>query len=105
MTDKPNPPPPRQPLVLPPNFRDVKCYARGTPEPCVGAEWLFDFSAFVEDNDVPADDRFILTTDLLVHLVQEGLATATPETVHAGKRPVEVVRVRITDAGRLALAG
>jgi hypothetical protein len=31
--------------------------------------------------------------------------TATPETVHAGKRPIEVVRVRITDAGRLALAG
>jgi hypothetical protein len=45
------------------------------------------------------------TTDLLVDLVHEGLATATPETVHAGKRPIEVVRVRITDAGRLALAG
>jgi hypothetical protein len=41
------------------------------------------------------------TTDLLVDLVQEGLATATPETVHAGKRPIEVVQVRITDAGRL----
>jgi hypothetical protein len=37
----------------------LKCYARGTPEPCVGAEWLFDFCAFVEDNDVPADDRFM----------------------------------------------
>jgi hypothetical protein len=37
--------------------------------------------------------------------VQEGLATATPETVHVGKRSIEVVRVRITDAGRLALAG
>jgi hypothetical protein len=45
------------------------------------------------------------TTDLLVNLPHEGLATATPETVHAGKRPMEVVRVRITDAGRLALAG
>jgi len=45
------------------------------------------------------------TTDLLVDLVHEGLATATPETVHAGKRPIKVVRVRITDAGRLALAG
>jgi hypothetical protein len=30
---------------------------------------------------------------------------ATPETVHAGRRPIKVVRVRITDAGRLALAG
>jgi hypothetical protein len=45
------------------------------------------------------------TNDLLVDLVHEGLATATPETVQAGKRPIEVVRVRITDAGRLALAG
>jgi hypothetical protein len=45
------------------------------------------------------------TTEMLTILVRDGLATATPETVHAGKRPIEVVRVRITDAGRLALAG
>jgi hypothetical protein len=45
------------------------------------------------------------TIDMLTVLVRDGLATATPETVHAGKRPIEVVRVRITDAGRLALAG
>jgi hypothetical protein len=45
------------------------------------------------------------TSEMLTVLVRDGLATATPETVHAGKRPIEVVRVRITDAGRLALAG
>ena len=45
------------------------------------------------------------TTEMLTVLVRNGLATATPETVHAGKRPIDVVRVRITDAGRLALAG
>jgi hypothetical protein len=45
------------------------------------------------------------TIEMLTVLVREGLATATPETVHAVKRPIEVVRVRITDAGRLALAG
>ena len=45
------------------------------------------------------------TNAMLTVLVREGLATATPETVHAGKRPIEVVRVQITDAGRLALAG
>jgi hypothetical protein len=45
------------------------------------------------------------TIEMLVDLVQEGLATATPETVHAGKGSIEVVGVRITDAGRLALAG
>ena len=32
-------------------------------------------------------------------------ATAMPEAVRAGKRPIKVVRVRITDAGRMALAG
>jgi hypothetical protein len=45
------------------------------------------------------------TTEMLTVLVRDGLATATPETVHPGKRPIEVVRVRITDAGKLALAG
>jgi hypothetical protein len=45
------------------------------------------------------------TNELLVDLVKNGLATATPETVHAAKRPIEVVRVQITDSGRLALAG
>jgi hypothetical protein len=29
-TDKPNPVPPRQPLVLPPNFRDVTAERVGT---------------------------------------------------------------------------
>jgi hypothetical protein len=43
------------------------------------------------------------TMEMLTVLVRDGLTTATPETVHAGKRPIEVVRVRITDAGRLAL--
>jgi hypothetical protein len=45
------------------------------------------------------------TTEMLTVLVRDGLATATPETVHAGKRPIKVVRVPITDARRLALAG
>ncbi|HXN67620.1 MAG TPA: hypothetical protein VN926_08190, partial [Bradyrhizobium sp.] len=45
------------------------------------------------------------TNAMLTVLVREGLATATPETVHAGKRPIEVVRGWITDARRLALAG
>jgi hypothetical protein len=45
------------------------------------------------------------TYTVLDTLVRDGLATATRETVRAGKRPIEVVRVRITDAGRLTLAG
>jgi hypothetical protein len=84
MTDKPNPVPPRQPLVLPPNFRDVTAERIGTVVAIVGAT--------AAGKDKPEG----LTRP---HLVQEGLATATPE------RPIEVVRVRITDAGRLTLAG
>jgi hypothetical protein len=44
------------------------------------------------------------TVELMVALVRAGLATATPERMVAGGRKVEVVRVRITEAGRRALA-
>jgi hypothetical protein len=43
--------------------------------------------------------------ELLVELVHAGLATASAERRVAGRHPVEVTRVRITDAGRRALAG
>jgi hypothetical protein len=45
------------------------------------------------------------TIEMLIVLVRGGLATATPEIVHAGSRPIEVVRVGITEAGRQALDG
>ena len=41
---------------------------------------------------------------LLVDLCIAGLATATVERMVAGGRAVEVVRMKITDAGRQALA-
>jgi hypothetical protein len=41
---------------------------------------------------------------LMVELVRAGLATATAERVVAGKQKIEVARVRITEAGRAALA-
>ncbi len=44
------------------------------------------------------------TARLLGALVREGLATATTERMLAGKTPMAVTRVRITDAGRRALA-
>jgi hypothetical protein len=44
------------------------------------------------------------TARMLGGLVLGGLATATQEIVQAGKRPIEVVRMRITDTGRRALA-
>jgi hypothetical protein len=42
---------------------------------------------------------------MLNGLVRDGLATTTPGNVRAGKQPIEVVRMMITDAGRLALDG
>jgi hypothetical protein len=44
------------------------------------------------------------TIEQMVELVRAGLATANTERVIAGGRAIEVARVKITDAGRLALA-
>ena len=44
------------------------------------------------------------TTSQMVELVRAGLATATAERVVAGGLKLEVARVRITEAGRRALA-
>jgi len=44
------------------------------------------------------------TARQLTALVRTGLATATAERVIAGKTPMQVTRLRITDAGRRALA-
>jgi hypothetical protein len=41
----------------------------------------------------------------MVELVRAGLATATPQRVKAGRERMEVATLRITEAGRKALAG
>jgi hypothetical protein len=41
---------------------------------------------------------------MLVDLVRDGLANTAPESVRAGGRKMEVTRLRITQAGRRALA-
>jgi hypothetical protein len=41
---------------------------------------------------------------MLAELVRNGWATAATEIVRAGWRPIEVARMRITEAGRRALA-
>jgi hypothetical protein len=41
----------------------------------------------------------------IVGLVSAGLATAEREVVKAGGPPIDVVRVRITEAGRRAIEG
>jgi hypothetical protein len=45
------------------------------------------------------------TVPRMVALIRAGLATATGERVVAGTRKIEVATVRITEAGRKALAG
>jgi hypothetical protein len=40
----------------------------------------------------------------MIDLIHAGLATATPQQIVAGKQRYEVAVVRITDAGRKALA-
>jgi hypothetical protein len=45
------------------------------------------------------------TVAQMVELVNAGLATATAERVVAGRERIEVATLRITDAGRRALAG
>jgi hypothetical protein len=42
--------------------------------------------------------------EMLAGLVREGLATAQPEAVNAGGQSIEVARMKITDAGRRAIA-
>jgi hypothetical protein len=44
-----------------------------------------------------------VTVPQMVEMVRAGLATATAERIVAGKRTMEVARVRITEAGRRAL--
>jgi hypothetical protein len=45
------------------------------------------------------------TVSMLADLVWGGLATEYRETVRVGYRNIKVARIRITDAGRLALEG
>jgi len=45
------------------------------------------------------------TSDILADLVRAELATKAIGTVLAGSRPIEVVRLRITDEGLRALEG
>jgi hypothetical protein len=42
-------------------------------------------------------------SDMIADLVRAGLATAEREVMKAGSEPIEVVRIKITEAGRMAL--
>jgi hypothetical protein len=60
--------------------------------------------------DIPrgvTEDLLVLAngfdSDMIAGLVRAGLATARRETMRAGGKTAEVVRIRITDAGRQVL--
>jgi hypothetical protein len=44
-------------------------------------------------------------SDMIAGLVRAGFATAQRESIKAGGKTIEVVRIRITDAGRRAIQG
>ena len=44
-------------------------------------------------------------TDMIAGLVRTGLATAERESVNGRGKTIEVVRIRITEAGRRAIEG
>ena len=44
--------------------------------------------------------RVGITVEMLVGLIEAGLARATPERVRAGSKAIEIARVRITEARR-----
>jgi hypothetical protein len=46
-----------------------------------------------------------ISIEMMVEMINAGLATATAERVVAGSRKIEVATVKITDAGRRALNG
>jgi hypothetical protein len=45
------------------------------------------------------------TAELLVELIHDGLASAQVERMVAAGKPIEVARVRITEAGRRVVRG
>jgi len=57
----------------------------------------------------PTEDLLVLAhgfdSDMIAGLVRRGLATAKRDSMKAGGKTVEVVRIMITDAGRRAIEG
>ena len=52
----------------------------------------------------PKRARARLTPEMMVEMIRTGLATASAERVLAGGTSIEIARVKITEAGRQALA-
>ena len=73
-----------------------------TPEPHRALALLADIPRGCLETVLIDVERF--TVDALAELVRVGYVSLAPEIVRAGGRKIEVARVRITDAGRRAIA-
>jgi hypothetical protein len=78
---------PREPHLSAEQRRALEILAAARVRGCTGAALL--------------DHGFC--TGMLADLVRDGLATARLESMRNGKRKIAVARVRITDAGQMAL--
>jgi len=76
-------------------------------EPRLSAEECEALELLASDPQGATEELLVLAhgfdSDLIAGLVSAGLATARRETMKAGGRTIEVVRIRITAAGRDAL--
>jgi hypothetical protein len=76
-------------------------------EMAVSAEWRRVLRVVARWSDGFGEGTLLahgFTISMLAAVVLDGLATATPEIEQAGGQAIKVVRVRITDAERWALA-
>jgi len=78
-------------------------------KPSLTADQCRAFEILASDRHGVTEDFLVLAhrfdRDMIAGLVHEGLVAAQRKTVKAGARTIEVVRVRITDAGRKAIEG
>jgi hypothetical protein len=68
------------------------------------ALWLLDEAEPRGCTEAVMRLRHGFKAELLAGLVHDGLASVAAETITAGNQPMKVARLRITEAGRRALA-
>ncbi len=82
--------------------------AASPPKPRLSADQREALELLASDPQGATDELLVLVhgfdSNMIADLVESGLAMARLENMKAGSRAIEVVRIRITSAGRNALA-
>ena len=82
--------------------------AASPPKPRLSADQREALALLASDPQGATDELLVLVhgfdSNMIADLVESGLAMARLENMKAGSRAIEVVRIRITGAGRDALA-